>query len=97
MRVVERVAGRYDMEEVGDFGRVYRWHPESVLVECECGRRTALKRSDVIDSRPCCECGAVPTGAIREELVLEVLDESREADRRPWRYWRTSERTGLPI
>ena len=98
MRVVERVAGRYTVEEVEDFGRVYRWSPESVVMECECGRRTALKRSDVIvGSRPCCGCGAVPTGAIREEVVLEVLDESRESCLHPWRYWRTSESTGLSI
>ncbi len=97
MRVIERVAGRYDVEEVGDFGRVYRWHPESVVVECECGSRTVLKRSDVIDSRPCRECRAVPTGEIREEVILEVLDENRETGSRPWRYWHTSERTGLPI
>lgn len=98
MRVVERVAGRYTVEEVEDFGRVYRWSPESVVMECECGGRTTLKRSDVIvGSRPCCGCGAVPTGATREEVVLEVLDESREAGHHPWRYWRTSENTGLPI
>ena len=97
MRVVERIAGHYAVEEVGDFGKVYRWRPESVAVECECGRCTILKRSEVIDSRPCCECGAIPTGAIREEVVLEVLDESHGAGSRPWRYWNTSERTGLPI
>jgi hypothetical protein len=97
MRVVEHIAGHYAVEDVGDFGKVYRWRPESVVVECECGRRTILKRSDVIDSRPCCECGAVPRGAIREEVVLDVLDESYEAGRRPWRYWHTSEHTGLPV
>ncbi len=97
MRVVERIAGHYTVEEVEDFGKSYRWRPESVVVECECSRSMTLKRSDVIDCRPCCECGAVPTGEIREEVVLAVLDESHETDRRPWRYWHTSERTGLPI
>ena len=97
MRVVERVAGYYAVEEVEDFGKVYRWRPESIVVDCGCGRRTTLKRSDVIGSKPCCECGAVPTGKIREEVILEVLDENSETGDRPWRYWHTSEHTGLPI
>ena len=97
MRVVECVAGHYAVEEIEDFAKVYRWRPESVVVECECGRRTVLKRSDVIASRLSCECGTALTGAIREELVLQVLDENREAGPRPWRYYHTSEHIGLPI
>ena len=93
MRVVEHVAGHYAVEGVEDFGKVYRWHPESVVVECVCGKRTTLKRSDVIASKPICECGAVPTGEIREEAVLAVLDESEAGLYR----WPSFERTGLPV
>ena len=96
MRVVEHVAGHYAIEGVEDFGTVYRWHRESVVVECECGRHTTLKRSDVIARKPICECGAVPTGEIREEAVLAVLDES-EADFRHRRYRHASESTGSPV
>jgi hypothetical protein len=96
MRIIERVPEHYDVQEV-QFGRVYGWHPESVVVECRCGKRMTLKRWDIIDSPPDCECGKDHTASIREEVVVELLDEDYEATHHPWRYWRTSEDAGIPF
>jgi hypothetical protein len=30
-----RVVGHYEIEET-PFGRSYKWHPEHIIVECDC-------------------------------------------------------------
>ena len=96
MRIVERISGHYEAQEV-EFGRVYTWHPECVVTECECGTRVTFRRSDVVEgSVTACECGLDHVARIREELVSEPLDEEDEAVH-PWRYWHTSRETGLPF
>ena len=40
-KVVGRVEACYDVEEV-EYGKVYRWQPETLVVECECGQETAI-------------------------------------------------------
>ena len=44
VRIVERVAENYDIEE-REFGRVYRWRPASVVTECYCGGKSRLTLS----------------------------------------------------
>jgi hypothetical protein len=77
MQVIERVAEHYDTQEV-DFGRIYRWCPEWVVVECKCGKRKTLTRTDLIKAKPACECGTDNTASVREEVVLELLDKEYE-------------------
>ncbi len=89
MQVVERSAPHYDVQEV-EFGRVYRWCPECVVVECDCGERMVFKRSELIESVKVCECGA-SMATVREELDFQVLDEEAA------RPWRSSEDTGVPF
>jgi hypothetical protein len=96
VQVIERISEHYEVEEV-EFGRVYRWHPESVVVECRCGKRMTLKRRDIIDSMPDCPCGEDHTASIREELVLQLLDEEYEAHHHPWRYWHPPKDAGIPF
>jgi hypothetical protein len=75
MRIFEHYKGYYEIQIV-EFGRVYKWHPESVAVECEvCGKRSTYTRASLIDSVITCECGKDHTARLREELVLQVLDE----------------------
>jgi hypothetical protein len=98
MRVVERIAGHYDVQDV-EFGKVYTWRPESVVAECECGQRATFEGPEIISgSASVCECGKDPTARIREELLTRSLDEE-EDDKvlHPWRFWRTSKNTGLPF
>ncbi len=40
-KVIERLDARYDIQEL-QVGRVYKWRPESLLIECECGQMTTL-------------------------------------------------------
>ena len=64
MKVVERVEAHYDVQAV-EFGRVYKWRPESVLIECGCGERLYLSTSVT----SCGVCGADHTVVIQEELA----------------------------
>ena len=85
--IVERNAGRYEVQEV-EFGRVYKWRPERVVVECDCGDRAALTLS-----APVCRCGADHTAIVREELAdLSPEDETLH----PWRYAGEREGAALP-
>ena len=78
MQVVERTEGHYDVQEV-EFGTVYRWCPECVVVECDCGERPTLTRLESI----CPECGADHAAIIREDLAIRrVGDETIY----PWHY-----------
>jgi hypothetical protein len=99
VRIVERVAGHYEVQEV-EFGKVYLWCLAGVVVECECGERSTFKSSDLLSgSVTICECGKDHTSGIREELRDEVGGHLFKDDEvvHPWRYWHTSEETGLPF
>jgi hypothetical protein len=86
MKVVERVAEHYDTQEV-EFGRIYIWCPESIVLECsKCAKRITLTRSELIDTHPDCECGKDRTARAREEIVIQLVDEEYEAHHHPWRY-----------
>lgn len=75
--VVERVEGHYDVRDV-EFGGVYRWCPESVIVEC--GRRLDLTSS----MTRCGGCGGDHAAVVEEELA--VRRSSRDEALHPWRY-----------
>ena len=95
MRIIRYVKGYYETQAV-DFGRVYRWQPGGVTVECEeCGKRSTHTKSALIRSLITCECGKDHTARVREELVFQVLDE--DEDLHPWRYHPPSEGTGIPF
>ena len=66
-----------------EFGKVYRWRPESILIECVCGKTTTLTASTTV----CEECGVEHTGLIREALPDRRLGEE---DLHPWRYAKES-------
>jgi hypothetical protein len=94
VHLIERIPEHFDEQEVEDIGRVYRWCPEYVVVECDaCGRRTTLLRSDLISRGFDCECGKDNAAIIREEVVLQLIDEDYDAHHHPWCYWDNSEDT----
>jgi hypothetical protein len=43
-KIIEYVQARYEVENV-EFGKVYKWRPESVVLECECGDKPSLTAS----------------------------------------------------
>jgi hypothetical protein len=97
VQVIERVPEHYDTQET-QFGRLYRWCPECVVLECKCGKRKTLSRWDLIEAKkPACECGKDNAANVREEVVLELLDEDYEAHHHPWRYWHPTEDSGIPF
>ena len=86
--IIERMEGHYDVREE-EFGRVYRWRPESVVVECGCGERLSLSGS----ATACDGCGADHAATVREELsALRLGDEALH----PWRYATGREDAGIP-
>ena len=96
-KIVERVAGHYDTQEL-EFGTTYIWCPESVVLECShCAKKMTLTRSELIATQPECECGKGRTALAREEVVIELVDEDYEAHHHPWRYWHTTRDTGIPF
>jgi hypothetical protein len=84
--VIERAEGRYEVQDV-EFGRVYKWCPERVVVECDCGERAILTASETT-----CRCGVDHSAVVREELVGCYEDETLH----PWRYAGDREDAGIP-
>ena len=80
-QVIERVEAHYELQAT-EKGTLYRWCPESVVIECECGERATLSAS----RSACGECEAD-----HESLIEEVLD-VRQEDKveHPWRFVRPS-------
>jgi hypothetical protein len=76
-KVVGRVEACYDVEEV-EYGKVYRWQPETLVVEC--GQETAITPSE----DTCEECGAEHAGLVREDLSNR--QSQNDEDVHPWRY-----------
>ena len=93
-KVIERVQAHYEVRDV-EMGKVYRWHPESVVVECEeCGEEPTLTAS----KNACSECGADHRTIVEE--VLDASTEDEEEVYHPWRNYYSSEEeredSGLP-
>jgi hypothetical protein len=95
VRIIEKSVGHYETQDV-DFGRVYRWQPGGVTVECEeCGKRSTHTKSALTRSLITCDCGNEYTATIREELVSQVTEETDALH--PWRYQTPSDGTGIPF
>jgi len=97
VKIIERIPAHYEVEEVEDLGRVYRWCPEQVVLECGgCSTRRTFKRSALLASVVNCECGERCSANVREQLIIEKLAEEDEHIH-PWRYWRTESNAGIPL
>ncbi len=90
MSTVERAGGYYEVQEV-EFGRVYRWCPEHVVVECECGESLTLTGS----TTTCRWCGVDHAATIRKELGSR--GQLSEEALHPWRYARDREGAEIPF
>ncbi len=85
--IIESAEGHYKVQDV-EFGTVYRWCPEHVILECACGRNLTLTSSMIT-----CWSGANHTAVVREALAARRSDDETL---RPWRYTRDREDAGIP-
>ena len=76
-KVIERVQAHYEVQDV-EMGKVYRWRPETVVVECTCGEQLSLSAFKTT----CPECGADHVAIVEEMLVARREDKGDH----PWRY-----------
>ena len=88
MAIVEYIEGSYEVQDV-EFGKVYRWCPESILIECGCGESPTLTSSQTT----CVWCDADHALTIREELSARRPEDEAV---HPWRYAEDREETKLP-
>lgn len=90
MRIIERTEAHYRTHEVM-YGKVYRWRPECVLVECDCGELLTLANSTEL-----CRCGA-DYAAITQELADRWREkkEGLAPCRREYEEW-LKEKAALP-
>jgi hypothetical protein len=79
-KVIERLEAHYEVLDV-ELGKVYRWCPESVVVECECGKHPPLTAS----KSACDECGAAHRVIVQEVFEARPEDEEEEVGYHPWR------------
>ncbi len=91
LTMVERVEGHYEVQDV-EFGQVYRWCPECIVVECDCGERLSLTGSTTV----CSWCGADHTDIVQEEQDIKGQF-LRDEDLHPWRYAGDREDIGIPF
>jgi hypothetical protein len=97
-QIIERVKAHYEVEEV-EFGTVYIWCPERVVVECDCSQ-TFTTEGAMVGSCP--RCGAEHTGVVARELGAKPLaeEEAYRPVRREYEAWMKDEgshrRIGLP-
>lgn len=88
MEVIEHTKGHYDVQEV-QFGTVYRWCPERVVVECDCGQKTTLTHLKSV----CPRCDADHAAIVQQKLASHRVDEQNRA---PLALRRGSLRAKLP-
>ncbi len=86
-QVIQRVEGRYEVQEV-ELGRVYRWRPGRVVVQCGCGGRATLTSSETT-----CGCGADYAAVLDGQLAARPLEDEAV---HPWRYVEDREDAGIP-
>jgi hypothetical protein len=81
VQVVECIGERYELLDV-EMGKVYKWCPASVTLECGCGERLTLTSSRTT----CARCGADHTDVIKEVLGIGMEEDGGHS---PWRSLRS--------
>ena len=81
VKVAECIGARYELQDV-EIGKVYKWCPAIVTVECGCGERLALSSSRTT----CARCGADHMDVIAEVLGIGMEEDGGHS---PWRSLRS--------
>ncbi len=81
-RIEKATPAHYESHEV-PFGRSYEWHPEQIMVECDCGQKLLLTGTSNLPSCP--ECG-LDYGSLVHEIRRREKRRLRDEDEHPWQY-----------
>jgi len=81
VKVLECIGARYEVQDV-EIGKVYKWCPAIVMVECGCGERLTLSSSRTT----CARCGADHMDVIGEVLGIGMEEDGGD---HPWRSLRS--------
>ncbi len=82
LRIEKATPAHYESHEV-PFGRSYEWHPEQIIVECDCGQKLLLTGTSNLPSCP--ECG-LDYGSLVHEIRRREKRRLRDEDEHPWQY-----------
>ena len=83
-QVIEHVEAHYEVQAM-ERGTLYRWCPESVVIECDCGQPFTVEGAKVAS---CPRCGAEHRGVARglaDKLLTE--EEAYRPTRREYEVW----------
>ena len=88
-QVIERLEARYEMQEATEMGTLYRWCPESVVIECDCRQSFTVEGAK---DASCPRCGAEHREGARG-LVSKPLteEEAYRPTRREYEAWMKDE------
>ena len=78
-QIIESIEAHYSTLEV-PFGRVYKWHPEYIIIECDCGQKPLITGTSNILTCP--QCGA-DYGALVHDMRYRE-QQLPDQDEHPW-------------
>jgi len=84
-KVIEQVEAGYEVEEV-EMSTLYRWCPESVVIECDCGQSFTVEGAKVAS---CPRCAANHSGGVGRGLAGKPVteEEAYRLTRREYEAW----------
>jgi hypothetical protein len=80
-QIIESIEAHYETLEV-PFGRVYHWHPEHLIVECDCGEKLTFSATSTITA--CRQCGSDYDALVHGIHYRE--EHLRDEDVHPWHH-----------
>jgi hypothetical protein len=80
-RIDKAIAAHYETHEV-PFGRIYEWHPEYIIVECDCGQKLLITATSNIPTCP--QCG-VDYGSLVHD-IRHREERLRDEEIHPWHH-----------
>ena len=84
-KVIEQVEACYEVEEM-EFGTLYKWCPESLVIECDCGQSFTVEGAK---DASCPRCGADYSRGLGRRLAVKPLteEEAYRLTRREYEAW----------
>jgi hypothetical protein len=95
-QVIEHVQAHYEVKEM-EMGTLYRWCPESVVIECDCGHSFTVEGAKEVASCP--RCGVEHRGVARGLSGKPLTEEEAyRPTRREYEAWMKEEGSqGRPL